>query len=383
MKFTNRLSLLTILFIPGLYGTTPHMQQQKYHNIMSKVFFHQGLLGDKVVCYFTAEPICNRWPSKDPEKPQGNAEIVFFMPNTKIAPEAHESLKKMQNITKPYYRMLFEPVTKPMPGIKVVISYNPQKIGYEYEQFNPISAPSGIVFHLYNKDVLKDLKGKTDPLLRTASRSTKPKIMLDCGHGGKDLGTTVASHIAEKEVNLAIGKQVAHLLRSNGCSVMLTRESDATVAVDQRTYLANRHNADLFISIHANSMSNKNASGIETYWAGKHLFKKQHGNLDSDTTSLVATFCQFKDKASRELAQHLQTNSVLSAQSMHNAADRKVRESVVQVLLGTDMPAALIEVGFLSNEIEASLLAQPAYQKLLANGITKGITSYLKMRRLL
>lgn len=376
-------SVVMSLFFLSAFGTTPpQAPQHKYHNSISKVFFHQGLLGDKLVCYFTGEPICNRWPIKDAVQQTGNTELVFFMPNTKLTSEAQEGLKRMASITKPFYRMQFEHVSQPMPGIKVMISYNPHKIAYEYEQFNPISAQHAIVFHLYNKDVLKDLKGKTDPLLRTASSVIKPKVMVDCGHGGTDAGTTIASHIAEKEVNLAIGKEVAQLLRSQGCSVILTRENDATIPVDQRTYLANRQNADLFISIHANS-GNKTVSGIETYWAGKHLFKKQHSSLDAEGDQLIARFWQSKDAASRELARQVHTNSIVTAQTMHKALDRKVRESVAQVLLGTDMPAALIEVGFLSHATEGQLLCQNEYQKLLADGITKGITSYLKSRKML
>lgn len=377
-----------IIIVSGLFSVlngavAPIAPHHKYHNTIQKVFFHQGLLGDKIVCYLTSDPICNRWPSKDLEKNTTMQELVFFMPNTKITNEAHDSLKKIANNIKPYYKIQFEHVQQPMPGVKITLSYNPEKIGYEYEQFNPISASSGIVFHLYNKDVLKDLKGKSDPLLRTARSAVKPTVMIDCGHGGIDHGTTVAAAITEKEVNLSIGKRVADLLRSEGCLVALTRENDSFVPVDQRTFLANKQNADLFISIHANSMSNKNAFGIETYWAGKHLFKKHESNLDKPSVSLILSHVKTKDLASQQLAESLQKNSLLTAQRMHNTQDRKVRESVAQVLLGTEMPAALIEVGFLSNEREASFLAQTAYQQLLARGITNGITSFLKNKNLL
>jgi O-acetyl-ADP-ribose deacetylase len=177
----------------------------------------------------------------------------------------------------------------------------------------------------------------------------------------------------EKVINFQVGSKVALFLKNAGYEVFLTRDNDSFVALDERTTQANKKKVDLFLSIHANAGS-PHASGIETYWLDSKLLK----NCNSIRNDTVQKLVVMKDTLSSLCAQCVHNAAIDAAKKIYNVNDRKVKTSVAQVLLGTDVmiPAALIEIGFLSNQKETKLLMDKAYQSTIAQGIANGIITY-------
>lgn len=173
-------------------------------------------------------------------------------------------------------------------------------------------------------------------------------IVLDAGHGGKDQGASGGDAI-EKEITLAIAKKAEKILKEAGYKVKMTRDDDTFVALDERAEYANRKGAKVFVSIHCNSSESGEGNGIETYYTEQ------------------------KDENNQELAQLIQENVVAQT----GARDREARTANYTVIVRTDMPAALLETGFLSDSSERGLLQQEEYQDKLAKGIAEGIISFL------
>lgn len=350
-------------------------------NHLTKLFLHQGTISDKVVCYFTKDPIFNKLPQKTngTEKKKTLETMNLFLPMTMLeSQDAKGMLKKIQGTHKNNYSIEFNEVTKPIKGIKITITYNPEKIIYEYQLFDAITGNKGLVFTFHNKDVLSTLQQTTGQVLKYAhnSQNVKPKIMLDIGHGGSDEGKVGCFNVKEKVINFQVGTKVATFLKKNGCEVFLTRQGDYFVALDDRTTISNKKKVDLFLSIHANSGS-KNASGIETYWLDSALLKKQQ-----EGDAVIKKLSANRDILSSSLAQNVHNAALVAAKKIYDVVDRKVKKSVTQVLLGTEVtiPAALIEIGFLSHEQETKYLMDKKYQMIIAQGIAEGIINYLKER---
>lgn len=308
-----------------------------------------------------------------------NAFIVFF-PKTYV--QNHDvnaliaSLNKAADLP---YKVSIEEIKEPRAGIKVSIVYDPEKIDIKYDVYNSIKLQAGIVITLYDKELIKQLGVKTTRAVLTTVSAKKPHgVIIDCGHGGKDNGAQGFFNIFEKDITLNIGLEVAQLLSKNGFKVAMTRNNDSDMPLDFRTSFANAaKNGDLFVSIHANYAKSDKASGIETYYLHNSLFKNFFSTLNKQTKKLIAKLELDRSKKSELFAKSLH-NHVLSSVQKKNAkiVDRNVKQAISQVLLGTSMPAALIEIGFLSNKFEASLLKDKHYEHLLAQGICNGIMSY-------
>lgn len=350
-------------------------------NHIAKIFHHQGMVTDNVVCYFTQEPICNKLAYKSNEHHAKNFDsLVLFLPMTLLqGSEVKAMAKKVDESKREGYTVSFNEVATPIKGIKIVIAYNPSTILCEYQTFDAISGNKGLVISFHNKQILTKLKSSTDSLIQYAmnklEHEAKPKIMLDLGHGGIDEGKVGCFHAKEKVINYQVGTKVASLLKKSGCEVYLTRYGDYFVALDERTTDANKKKVDLFLSIHANSGYSAAASGIETYCLDSSLLRRSPA-VDGQLGILMAQ----RDLMNFSLAHAVHESALAAAKKVYEVKDRKVKKSVSQVLLGTDVmiPSALIEVGFLSNHAETKLLMDPAYQMKLAHGIVQGILHYLK-----
>ena len=144
--------------------------------------------------------------------------------------------------------------------------------------------------------------------------------------------------------------------------------------LDDRTAYANNHYADLFVSIHANYAANPKACGVETFCLQPHLLKSGFSQLSDAESSCVTDVFNQRCNMSHKLAQSVQRNLCDTIMPYHDESiDRHVKFSVAQVLLGTQMPSVLVEVGFVSHPKEAALLGSESYQNDVANGIYKGI----------
>ncbi len=306
-------------------------------------------------------------------------ERVFFFPCADVSGRECNHMINRINKEDQAYAIFIESVDQPMKGIRVSIRYNMNDIALSYEFFESIGMQTGIVFRIFNKNILERLRGQMyRPILRTTWADHKPHIVIDCGHGGSDGGAVGIDGVQEKNVCLSVGTALASLLRIQGCQVMLTRKSDDTVLLDERTAYANACNADLLISIHANYAANRKVTGIETFYVMPGLFIPQFCTLTQAQKKIVYHVDNQVAVHSEKLARSVQRHVCTTIGLYHkNTVNRAVKHAVAQVLLGSRMPAVLVEIGFLSNKREAKLLVTPIYQYKLAQGICKGIMAYL------
>ncbi|WRE99221.1 N-acetylmuramoyl-L-alanine amidase [Helicobacter pylori] len=232
---------------------------------------------------------------------------------------------------------------------------------------------------------------KNDTFIKTKRKKHK-KIVLDAGHGGKDCGAMSANLVCEKDIVLEVVKFLYKELKKRGYSVLLTRDKDIYIDLVGRTELANRKSADLFISVHANSIpkhSTSNAHGIETYFlstARSERARKVAEQENKDDVNLMDYFSKslFLNSlntqrliVSNKLAIDVQYGMLQSIRKNYpDVVDGGVREGPFWVLAGALMPSILIEIGYNSHAIESKRIQSKPYQKILAKGIADGIDSF-------
>ncbi|GAA8471022.1 N-acetylmuramoyl-L-alanine amidase [Helicobacter pylori] len=232
---------------------------------------------------------------------------------------------------------------------------------------------------------------KNDTFIKTKRKKHK-KIVLDAGHGGKDCGAMSANLVCEKDIVLEVVKFLHKELKKRGYSVLLTRDKDIYIDLVGRTELANRKSADLFISVHANSIpkrSTSNAHGIETYFlstARSERARKVAEQENKDDVNLMDYFSKSlllnslntqRLIVSNKLAIDVQYGMLQSIRKNYpDVVDGGVREGPFWVLAGALMPSILIEIGYNSHAIESRRIQSKPYQKILAKGIADGIDSF-------
>ncbi len=242
-------------------------------------------------------------------------------------------------------------------------------------------------------------KGKTS---RSASKGDPPtlarqlglgikKIVIDPGHGGKDPGTCSPSGLKEKDIVLDVALKVAKILKEKlGYEVILTRDRDVFVPLEERTAIANAKEADLFLSIHVNAAPNHEARGIETYVldlaSNKDAMRlaamenatsaKQISDLQSILLDLMQNS---KINESLKLAGLVQEEMVSGLNKKFNTVNNLgVKKAPFVVLIGAQMPAILTEIAFLSNPDEEKRLKDDAYLASVANHISGGVAQYVE-----
>ncbi len=198
-------------------------------------------------------------------------------------------------------------------------------------------------------------------------------VVLDPGHGGKDSGAVSAAGLTEKAVCLDISLRVRRHLSAAGYTVYLTRHQDQFLTLDERPRRAGAWNADVFVSIHANSSTNTSASGIETFVLALPGEVSTNHSTQAQPSQLAHPGNAF-DEANMALGFALQRSMLAAA----GAEDRGVRRARFSVLRDAPAPAALVEVGFLSHPAEAAQLAAAAHRERLAQSIAQGIDLYLR-----
>ncbi len=229
----------------------------------------------------------------------------------------------------------------------------------------------------------------------TTKNTTNFTVVIDAGHGGKDPGC-LGSKAKEKDVALAVALKVGGYIKENlkDVKVVYTRSTDVFVELDERTAIANRNKADLFISIHCNSAKNKNVLGAETYTIGMH---KTDGNL---TVAMRENAVILEEKNHKEkykfdpysIISYIKMSNFQSANQTKsidfatkvqrqfekrvNRQNRGVKQSGFLVLWKTTMPAALIEIGFLTNLKEQNYLKTDNGQSYIASGIYRAFKEY-------
>ncbi|GHR51385.1 N-acetylmuramoyl-L-alanine amidase [Helicobacter pylori] len=232
---------------------------------------------------------------------------------------------------------------------------------------------------------------KNDAFIKNKHKKHK-KIVLDAGHGGKDCGAMSANLVCEKDIVLEVVKFLHKELKKRGYSILLTRDKDIYIDLVARTELANKKSADLFISVHANSIpkrSTSNAHGIETYFlstARSERARKVAEQENKDNVNLMDYFSKSlllnslntqRLIVSNKLAIDVQYGMLQSVRKNYpDVVDGGVREGPFWVLAGALMPSILIEIGYNSHAIESKRIQSKPYQKILAKGIADGIDSF-------
>jgi N-acetylmuramoyl-L-alanine amidase len=217
------------------------------------------------------------------------------------------------------------------------------------------------------------------------------RIIIDPGHGGKDPGALGKNGIKEKDVMLKLAKILADRVRDDlKCEAILTRTSDTFLPLEDRTAIANTKKGDLFISLHTNAHRDRRVSGIETYILNIALDEdamnlaalenatstKNIGDLQMILNDLMLNT---KINESSRLAQFVHKGLMKELRKGYKRVNsRGVRQAPFYVLIGAEMPAVLVEVGYITNNIENGRLCSPAYLNRTADGIVKGIASYIE-----
>ncbi len=222
----------------------------------------------------------------------------------------------------------------------------------------------------------------------------KPKktflVVLDAGHGGKDTGAMSRGGDRESLLTLSIVKRVEKELKKDAhIRTLLSRPTDHFITLPQRPAIANKANADLFVSVHINAARNTSAYGIETFHFSPKANREDWALVAAENATaeerveqmnavLAALSLSYKKVESNHLATLVQKNMLAQTRRRHpDVLERPVRSAPFYVLLGAKMPAILVECGFITNKQELARLKSDAYQDALAKGIADGIREYL------
>jgi N-acetylmuramoyl-L-alanine amidase len=198
-----------------------------------------------------------------------------------------------------------------------------------------------------------------DPVIENPQPQPQPRfsvpkgkviVVIDPGHGGKDSGAPGLGGLLEKDVILPIGKRIAAILEQNGVQAVMTRDADFFVELQGRVDIANRVNANLFVSIHANAVDNRpDVNGLEVYY-----YDSGYGLAESVRTTIL--------------------------QDISTIKDRGTRKARFYVLRKNSMPAILVETGYMTGREDNPRLGSPVYQNRMADAIARGILKYLQQR---
>lgn len=267
---------------------------------------------------------------------------------------------------------------------------------YTYNAFSLENPPQLVIDIRESRgDLVAELlkkKGDTESLPLEPGREKLEgikRIILDPGHGGKDPGAIGPTGLQEKKVTLAVAEKLARLLREKlGLEVYLTRNKDEYLALDVRTEIADQLGGDLFVSIHANAAYSRKANGVETFYNSQYVYgegaeevaSRENAPLGAELPAgartilwdLIQNECRSE---SNELSHVIQEALCQSC----GLANRGVKSARFYVLRGADMPAVLIEVGFISNPWEERKLGNKSFQDKIAQGIFNGLSSYIRV----
>ena len=223
-------------------------------------------------------------------------------------------------------------------------------------------------------------------------------IAIDAGHGGRDPGAIGKNGLKEKTVTLDIAKRLAKLVRDRlGCEVIMTRDRDVFIDLDKRPFIAKSKDADLFVSIHVNATRKRLTRGIETYIQSfrpsdrdamataameNATTSKTLSQLDNELEKILKGLAnQNKELESVELANYVQNSLVDTMRPVTgHVVNFGVKKAFFYVLVNTNMPSILAEVGFVSNPEDEKLLRQDSYKQKIAEALFQGVNKFVESR---
>ena len=225
------------------------------------------------------------------------------------------------------------------------------------------------------QSVADSLFGPTEEVEREIPGRPVRRIVIDAGHGARDPGATGPGGVREKDITLQVAKRLRrHLLKDNTFDVVLTREKDTFLGPDERAAIANGANGDLLLSIHANASFAVDARGFEVYCIGAE------GPPPEPALGDDAEFAKWEDvqrvhrDRSGEAARHIQ----LALAERLRILNRGVNRAAIRLLRSADLPAVLVEIGFITNPREEALLEDRAFQERVARALAEGIEDYAR-----
>jgi N-acetylmuramoyl-L-alanine amidase len=306
--------------------------------------------------------------------------LYFDLMNTMMAKEVKTILPVGDGILKEVRASQFKTDT-----VRVVLDLE------EIADFNAfvLEDPARFVIDVYGKEKVK----KPDTVI------AKRRIVIDAGHGGHDPGAVGLQRLYEKNVVLDIALKLRKILSSDPLNeVFLTRETDVFIPLEERTVIANKKNADFFVSIHANASPGRQARGIETYllnWTDNEeankvaarenqislkKMKAMNRKMQMDDLDIIKSdlLRQNKRDESIKLAHYIQKSMVSTLDNGNkDTLDLGVKQALFYVLFGARMPSVLVEVSFISNPEEEKLLSKDSYRKQIAEAIAEGLNKYI------
>jgi len=214
------------------------------------------------------------------------------------------------------------------------------------------------------------------------------RVVIDAGHGGKDPGAVGSDELHEARVTLAIARELGKVLESRGFEVILTRDRDVFLQLGERTDIANQKDADLFLSVHANAAKSKKLAGVETYLLDTRYDKqtarvaaRENGTSVKELSDLHLLLASLKlgnnERYAARYANLVQSSLIRRLRkSYSDTIDLGVKRGPFLVLFQADMPAILVEVGFVSNAAEGRRLASRDFALAAAQGIADGVSAY-------
>lgn len=253
-----------------------------------------------------------------------------------------------------------------------------------------LTSPDRLVVDIYNDKPAKTFIGETPVIRGSVNNDAAQIIVIDPGHGGKDPGAKGKHGLQEKDIVLDVGHRVRRLIEEKlHANVIMTREDDVFIPLGDRTAIANKKGADLFVSIHVNSARREGAKGVETYLLGRATDKEamdlavlENSTADKSSlndlqfilTDLITT--AKKDESFR-LAHYVQENMIDHLAPRYKTLNLGVKQAPFYVLVHAKMPSILAEISFVSNPEEEHLLSEGGYRQEIAESIFEGIKAYL------
>jgi N-acetylmuramoyl-L-alanine amidase len=257
---------------------------------------------------------------------------------------------------------------------------------YERHRLMILSSPPRVVVDVYGERSPPRAGRRLPPAQRPVRR-----VVLDPGHGGRDPGAISRSGQREKDVVLRLALALRPRLQARGFEVVLTRDGDRTLELEERTALAEGVGGDLFVSLHANAAPNRRLRGIETYYLDKsherhtvRVAAHENGISPAELDSLQRTVAGFRISEVSERSEQLASSvhrSMLSGmrERYGKVTDLGIKKGPFFVLYLSNLPSILVEIGFLTHPDEERRLKEPAYLNALADEIADGIVRYREL----
>ena len=260
---------------------------------------------------------------------------------------------------------------------------------YGHHRLRTLESPHRVVIDVYGRDRLAPTGARVEPNARLSMQlRVVHTVVVDPGHGGRDPGAIGRKGIQEKDVNLRLGRKLAAQLERRGFRVVMTRDSDRTLDLEERTAIAESANGDLFISLHANASPRRATRGIEIFYLDKDVERhslevaaRENGIERAEVDSLQHTLARLRVSEasvhSGALARIVHDEIVPGvARRYRGMPDLGVKKGPFYVLFLSSMPAILVEAGFLTNREDIKLLRNDGYLDEMAKQIAEGLEKY-------